>query len=281
MATTKKICAITMARNDAFFLEHWIAYYGAILGKENLYIYLDGTDQPIPPTAGEATVVHCERIPGQVVAAERRRLTHLSNMASELLKKYDLVIGTDADEFLVLDPNVDESLVSYLSKLDINPSVSGLGVDVGQHLNEEQTIDGSKPFLSQRSYGQVSSRYTKPVVVSKPVRWGAGFHRVKGHNFRIDRNLYLLHFGVFDYEMVKARFQDKDRMAAGWERHMKKRSKVIHLVTNKKAKNADRYFPIARAVQTLCRPIFALNKPSMGRWKLVVRLPERFKRIKI
>ena len=35
MATTKKICAITMARNDAFFLEHWIAYYGAIWGKEN------------------------------------------------------------------------------------------------------------------------------------------------------------------------------------------------------------------------------------------------------
>ena len=143
-------------------------------------------------------------------------------MANELLKKYDLVIGTDADEFLVLDPDVDESLVSYLSKIDINPSVSGLGVDVGQHLNEEQTIDGSKPFLSQRSYGQVSSRYTKPVVVSKPVRWGAGFHRIKGHNFRIDRNLYLLHFGVSDYEMVKARFRDKDRMAAGWERHMKK-----------------------------------------------------------
>jgi len=175
MATTKKICAITMARNDAFFLEHWIAYYGAILGKENLYIYLDGTDQPIPPTAGEATVVHCERIPGQVVAFDRRRLIHLSNMANELLKKYDLVIGTDADEFLVLDPDVDESLVSYLSNLDINPSVSGLGVDVGQHLDEEQTIDGSKPFLSQRSYGQVSSRYTKPCggervfIVSKDI----------------------------------------------------------------------------------------------------------------
>lgn len=277
----KKICAITMARNDAFFLEHWIAYYGAILGKENLYIYLDGTDQPIPPTAGEATVVHCERIPGQVVAAEKRRLTHLSNMASKLLNRYDLVIGTDADEFLVLDPDINESLVSYLSRLDINPSVSGLGVDIGQHLDEEQPIDLNRCFLSQRSYGQVSSRYTKPVVVSKPVRWGAGFHRVKGHNFKIDKNLYLLHFGVFDYEMVKDRFQDKDRMAAGWERHMKKRSKVIRLVTNKKAKDGDKYFPIARLVQTVCRPIFALNKPSMGRWKLVVKLPERFKKIKI
>ena len=30
-----------MARNDAFFLEHWIAYYGSLLGEENLYIYLD------------------------------------------------------------------------------------------------------------------------------------------------------------------------------------------------------------------------------------------------
>ena len=56
MTTTKKICDITMARNDAFFLEHWIAYYGAILGKENLYIYLDGTDQPITTRSEERRV---------------------------------------------------------------------------------------------------------------------------------------------------------------------------------------------------------------------------------
>ena len=102
----KRIAAITMARNDAFFLKHWIAYYGAQLGKENLYIYLDGSDQPVPPAAGAATVIHCERIQGQVVSAEKRRLTHLSNVAAELLQRYDLVIGTDADEFLVVDPDL-------------------------------------------------------------------------------------------------------------------------------------------------------------------------------
>ena len=268
-----------MARNDAFFLEHWIAYYGSLLGEENLYIYLDGTDQAIPANAGAAKVQHCERIPGQVVAAEKRRLTQLSKVAAELLNTYDLVIGTDADEFLVIDPALNESLPDYLSRCDIKVSLSGLGLDIGQNLNEEQTIDGTIPFLSQRSYAVVSSRYTKPVIVAKAVKWGAGFHRVKGHNFKIDKNLYLLHFGVFDLEMVKARFQDKDRMAAGWERHMKKRSKVISLVTQKKAKDGDRYFPIARMLQTICRPIFALNKPSMGRWKLVVKLPERFKKI--
>ncbi len=274
----KKIAAITMARNDAFFLKHWIEYYGAQLGKENLYIYLDGTDQPVPPTAGEATVVHCERIKGQVVSAEKRRLTHLSNVAAGLLQRYDLVIGTDADEFLVVDPALNETLQSYLSKISIDSSVSGLGLDVGQKMSTENTINENSSFLAQRSYAVLSPRYTKPVVLSKPVTWGSGFHRIKGHNFRIDKNLYLFHFGVFDYDMVMARFQDKDRMASGWERHMKKRARTISMVTDRKALDGERIIPVARVMQTIFRPVYALNKPSMGPFKWVVKIPERFKK---
>ena len=44
----KKIAAITMVRNDDFYLKHWTRYYGAELGEENLYIYLDGKDQKLP-----------------------------------------------------------------------------------------------------------------------------------------------------------------------------------------------------------------------------------------
>lgn len=277
----KKIAAITMARNDAFFLRHWIAYYGSQLGEENLFVYLDGEDQPVPDNTGKATVIHCERIEGQVVAAEKRRLQHLSNAAAVLLKRYDLVIGTDADEFLVVDPKRNETLQSYLSGLEISTSVSGLGLDVGQRMGTEEAINEESSFLEQRKYAVLSSRYTKPVVVAKPVVWGSGFHRIKGHNFKIDRNLYLFHFGVFDYNMVMARFQDKDRMAAGWERHMKKRARTIQLVTNQKALNGDRTFRMARTIQTVCRPIFAWNKPSMGRLKLVVEIPEKFRRVKI
>ena len=81
--------------------------------------------------------------------------------------------------------------------------------------------------------------------------------------------------------MVMARFQDKDRMASGWERHMKKRAKTISLVTDKRAKDGQKFIPVARLIQTCCRPIYALNKPSMGRWKLVVEIPERFKEVVI
>ena len=268
-----------MVRNDEFFLAKWLDYYGSLLGKENLYVYLDGTDQPVPPNAGNATVKHCERIPGQVVAAEKRRLTHLSNAAAELLKNYDLVIGTDADEFLIIDPKIKKSLPEYLSEIKCNPSVSGLGLDVGQKMNEENVIDGTLPFLTQRSYAVVASRYTKPVVISKPVQWGAGFHRIKKHNFRIDKNLYLLHFGCFDMKMLEDRYLDTDRMAAGWGRHIKKRTKIITLVTRKKALSSKIFFPVARIFQTIFRPVYAWNKPSMGPWKLVVKLPERFKNL--
>ena len=41
---SKNICALTMVRNDDFNLRKWVEYYGRELGKENLFIYFDGTD---------------------------------------------------------------------------------------------------------------------------------------------------------------------------------------------------------------------------------------------
>ena len=272
----KKVAAITMARNDEFFLTRWIEYYGKELGENNLYIYLDGFDQPIPKNAGKSNVVHCERIVEHVVAGEKRRLGFLSDMAAELLKTYDIIIGVDADEFLVVDPSCGKSLQTYLSEIDINPCVSGLGMDIGQHLNNEATLNYQKPFLKQREYAYLSTRYTKPSVISKPVRWGSGFHRVKGHNFRIDPNLYLFHFGSVDMEMIRMRFQDKDRMATGREKHIQKRAQTIHFVSKMRALKSESWLNLARIMQTIFRPIYALNKPAMLGIRMIVKVPKRF-----
>ncbi len=278
----KKIAVITMARNDENFLNKWVSYYGREFGEENLYIYLDGEDQNIPSRAGDANVTKVPKIGGQVVEAEKARLLYLSNRAAELLGSgYDIVVGCDADEFLVVDPATGKSLAEYLSNLEIDTCKSALGIDVGQHLKEEATIDWNKPFLHQRSYAYVCSRYTKPVIVNKPCRWGAGFHRVKGHNFSIDENLYLFHFGSFDMKMIEERFNDKDRMGAGWGKHIERRAKTIYMVSDPdaKIKEGDRYLTLARMVQTLLRPVYSLNKPSMGHWKLLIKIPERFRNI--
>lgn len=275
----KKIAAITMARNDDFFLTRWIDYYGRELGEENIFIYLDGEDQPIPKNAGKSSVIHEKRVVEHVVSAEKRRLGFLSTVAKSLLERYDIIIGVDADEFLVVDPKLGKSLREYLSEIEINPSVSGLGMDVGQHLDLEKTLDMGMPFLSQRSYAYLSSRYTKPSVISQPVNWGSGFHRVKGRNFKIDPNLYLFHFGSVDYKMIQDRFLDKDRMATGREGHIKKRAKTIDIITQSKPRTEEKWLAIARRMQTFLRPVYAWNKPTMAKLKWVVKIPDRFKGI--
>ena len=275
----KKICALTMVRNDEFYLRKWVAYYGAELGMTNLYVYLDGKDQEIPDWCPGVNVEAVDKIPGQVVEAEKGRLDFLSARAAELLGTYDLVIGVDADEFLVVDPKLGLSLSEYLSQTKIRTSLSGLGVDVGQHTEQEGDIASDIPFLSQRHYARLSTRYTKPCVIAKPVRWGRGFHRVKGHNFHIGKDLFLFHFGYFDLGRIKARFEDPSRRAAGWTKHLERRSKTIRQVTAGKARDWDRWTRNARLIQTVVRPPYAWNKPAMFELVIIVRIADRFQQL--
>ncbi|MHB9056298.1 MAG: glycosyltransferase family 2 protein [Paludibacteraceae bacterium] len=277
----KKIAALTMARNDSFFLEKWIAYYGVELGEENLYVFLDGEDQIKPSNAGKTNISVLKHISLSRTEGDKERITLLSHFAESLFDRYDIVIGADADEFLVIDPKCDISLREYLSSIEMSPSVSALGIDIGQHLNKEETLNVNHQVLQQRNFAVVSSRYTKPVVISKPVTWGSGFHRIKGHNFKIDKNLYLFHLGYCDVEILKQKWADDSRIKEGWLNHLKRRTKTIDLITNKKALEGDKYIPAARKLQTVLRPVFALNKPSMGCWKLVIRIPDRFRSVQI
>ena len=191
MKKIKKIAARTMARDDEFFLSRWIAYYGKQFGTENLYILLDGIDQNIPKNAGKAHITKLPHTPMSRSSGDKYRIGKISEMAHELLKKYDIVIGCDSDEFLIVDPKTKKTLSEYLSNKKIHTSLSGLGLDVGQHLYNEAILDKTAPFLEQREYALLSTRYTKPVVINKPVQWGSGFHSIKHHNFHIDKNLII------------------------------------------------------------------------------------------
>lgn len=276
----KRIAALTMVRNDDLFLRKWIGYYGSQLGKDNLYIYFDGTDQVIGDFCeGTHAALH-EKIGSQVVAAEKGRLKFLSEKAAELLADgYDLVIGVDADEFIVTDPKCGKSLAEYLSEAKIGTSLSALGLDFGQKLGEEPDLDWSEGFLRQRRYAQIGTRYTKPSIVAKPCVWGSGFHRIKGHDFHIGKDLFLLHFGYCDKKFLESRYADKDRVGQGWGKHMQKRARTIRYATSLPARDFDRWTRFGRICQNLVRPPYALNKPAMFELRIMVRIPDRFKDI--
>jgi len=273
----KRIAALTMVRNDNFYLRKWVEYYGGQLGQENLYVYFDGLDQEIPAFCAGVHTQKVEKIGTNVVEHDKGRLKFLSARAEELFAGgYELVIGTDADEFVVADPKLGLSLPEFLSRLDIRDSVSALGLDFGQKLGEEPDIVEDRPFLQQRHYAQLGTRYTKASVLARPLPWGSGFHRIKGKNFHIAKDLYLFHLGYFDQKRIVERFSDPSRLEQGWEHHMKKRSRTIRLVSALKALDFDRWTRFARRCQTLVRPPYAWNKPAMMGIRIIVRIPDRF-----
>ena len=271
------IAAVTMVRNDNFFLEKWVDYYSKQFGRENLYIFFDGLDQTVPSFCHGTNAVAVEKIGQTVKQNDRLRLDFLSEKAAELFKAgYDIVVGGDADEYLAVDPDVSPSLADFLSNIKHRKTVSGLGIDVGQKLGKEKPLTLRLPFLSQRRFGRVSTRYTKASVMFRPLKWGSGFHRVRGTNFHIPDGLYMFHFGFSDNDMIKAKLLDADRIKSGWEKHLKKRSLTIRLVTERTSVPLDRVARICRKGQTLFRPPYAWNKPALLGLRVIVEIPARF-----
>ena len=275
MKNIKKIAVITMERDDEFFLSRWIAYYGKQFGTENLYVLLDGIDQTIPENVGNAHITKLPHEDMSRTSGDKYRIKKLSELAAELLKTYDIVIGCDVDEFLIVDPRTHKTLAQYLSGKKIHTTLSGLGLDVGQHLYNEAILDKQAPFLEQREYALLSTRYTKPVVINKPVSWGSGFHSIRNHNFHIDKNLYLLHFGSVDLDMLE---QKAKKRGPDWLKHLQRRGNgTINTITRKHA-YSEKVFKLARFLQTYIRPIYSWRKPAMLGLKLVVKIPTRFKK---
>ena len=275
----KKIAVISMAREDDFFVSKWAAYYGKQLGMENLFLILDGSDQSVPEDCRIINVFRLPRLEQGRAKGDRNRARLVSHLARSLFHRYDVVIAHDIDECLVVDPSANISLGEYLQRERSCTSLSALGLDVGQHLEEEGPIDASRPFLEQRSYAHVSARYTKAVVALRPLTWGSGFHRVKGRNFRTDPNLYLFHFGVVDFDRYEQKKADRELLDSGWKGHMNRRHGLFDLILKREAMEGDAFFGRARRRQMLRRPLHALNKPGMLKEKPVIRIPERFRKL--
>ena len=271
------IAALTMVRNDDFFLGKWIEYYGNLLGKENLFIYVDGEDQKVPSCADACNVTIIPRVAGNVRISDKQRIDILSARAAQLLRRYDMIVGTDVDEFLVVDPALKMTLPEFLYAQNTTGrnSLSGLGCDVIYN-SEYGSLDRSKPLLGQRRAALLSTRYTKTSVLCAPVQWGSGFHRTRKGDFHICKGLYLFHFGCADPSIIGQKLNDKDLETRGWERHLRKRRRIIETLPSIEWRDWEEWTRKARFIQSIVRLPYTWNKPAMFNLRIKVRVPERF-----
>ena len=271
------IAALTMVRNDDFFLGKWIEYYGGLLGKDNLFIYVDGEDQKVPSCADGCNVTIIPRVGGNVRISDKQRIDILSACAARLLQDYDMIVGTDVDEFLVVDPSLKMTLPEFLYAQNTTGrnSLSGLGCDIIYN-SEYGTLDRSRPLLAQRRAALLSTRYTKTSVLCAPVQWGSGFHRTRKGDFHICKGLYLFHFGCADPSIIGQKLNDKDLASRGWERHLRKRRRLIDTLPSLEWHDWDEWTGKARFIQSIVRLPYTWNKPAMFNLRIKVRVPERF-----
>lgn len=272
----KRIAAITIVRNDDFFLKKWVEYYGEQLGRGNLYVLFDGRDQVVPDFCMDLHCEICDRSKGNVRQGDKGRIRIVSLRACRLFQEgYQAVIGCDVDEYLVVDPLLGTGLKEFILGLK-GSCASALGIDVGQDTRCEGVLDFGRKVLRQRRTAKLSTRYTKACVMLSQGEWGSGFHRQSGRNFHIAQGLYLFHLGVCDLRMLENRTGDKDLIGRGWARHFAKRARTIKLCSTLGARGFDRWAHFARICQTWCRPPYAWNKPAMLGMDIVVRIPDRF-----
>lgn len=285
-----KVAVITTVRNDRIFLRKWIEYYGGNFGRQSLFVIIDGLDEAIPAGFEGVNFLHLRHrdwaaevrnVPMRRVVMEHNRSRAISELARSLWRyDYDAVIATDVDEFLVADPARHENLAAFLNAhKPTTATLSGLGLDVVQHLPSEPAIDPERPFLSQRRVAVMSNAYTKPVLAFKPVTWGSGLHRVKRRNFHIHPDLFMLHFGMIDYETAMGRANDPNLISAGWGPHMQRRENLFRMVEAASPVEGEGLFDWARHRLTWRRRPLAWNKPAKLPGPPIVTLPERFRNL--
>lgn len=192
------MAALTVVKDEAVMLPLWVQHYRERLGLDHLVVLddrsTDGSTDHI-----EAEVRDSGGLPGGV-DFEKTRLRIANQTATELLERFDWVIFTDADEFLVVDPERHRSLPELLATAEL-PAVAPMALNVVHDLDAEAPLDPGRPILDQRSYAYFAEIMCKPSSKRRRSPWVLASHGIRTP-FEIRRDLFMLHL----------KFADRDRL---------------------------------------------------------------------
>ena len=184
-----RVAALTMMYNEPVWARVWARYYARQVGAAHCFVLDHGSDDGSLERLG----VRVERM-ARSALDEDARAAVVSDRARALLRHYDAVVHSDADELVVADPERFGNLVAFAAQAGLVTTTLGLDL---QHLpGEEGALDPARPLGEQRRWARFSSAMCKPVLVRTPVRWSAGFHTCDAAP--VFGGLYLVHLRYAD-----------------------------------------------------------------------------------
>lgn len=189
--------ALTMVRDDAFFLKAWLDHYGPLLGRQNCYVINHGRGQLVADMAAGCNVIGIPGDPHPKFDIKRWRL--LNGMVQGLRNYYRHVIVGDVDELVVLDPAAGTDLKSWLDTVPDKRVLTPLGLEVIHRIDLEHDVIMGK-ILGPRRHVRPAPHYSKPCVVSVPTKIARGGHFTQYPKLHTPEHLYLFHLKFCDYD---------------------------------------------------------------------------------
>lgn len=199
------VAAITMARDEGLMIRHWVDHYSRQLGADNVYVIddhsSDGSTDELPGLGCRVL-----RFPYlNKYGFEQSRIGLVNSISAGLLYAYDAVLFSDADEFVVAEPQKYAGLRELVAARPDLPALGVLGYNVVQHpATEPEPLDFSRPLLRQRRWAKFVPLMCKPSLKWEPVPWARASHGIKVR-YDIDPELFMFHFKFADRDQLLAR----------------------------------------------------------------------------
>lgn len=169
-----RVAALTMIYNEPLWARVWVQHYARQVGAANCLVIDHGSTDGSTEGLG-VTVERLERS----ALDEDRRARLVSDIAAALLRGYDAVVHTDADELLLADPAAYPNLSAYAAAAASGAAPdaeTAIGLDLQHIPDEEPPLDPGRPIGAQRQWVRFSGAMCKPVLIRRPIRWHPGFH---------------------------------------------------------------------------------------------------------
>ncbi|MBV2361019.1 glycosyltransferase family 2 protein [Thalassococcus sp. CAU 1522] len=201
--------ALTMVRDDAFFLKAWLNHYGRMLGRENCYIVNHGRGAEVAALARGCNIIGIPGDPHPNFDMKRWRL--LNNLVQGLRCYYDHVIVGDVDELVVMDPQTGQTLLDFLRDAPLRRVVTPVGLEVIHRIDiEPDTIDGA--ILGPRRHVRLAPHYSKPCLISHGAKIARGGHFTQYDKLHVPPGLYLFHLKFCDFANYVATMNQRNKV---------------------------------------------------------------------
>ncbi len=203
--------ALTMVRDDTFFLKAWLRHYGGLFGRENCYVINHGRGAEVADLAAGCNVIGIPGDPHRNFDMKRWRM--LNNFVMGLRCYYTHVIVGDVDELVVLDPEAGTDLAEFLRQMPGGRVLTPLGLEVIHRIDREPYPVASA-ILGPRRHVRPAPHYSKPCVISAGTKLARGGHFTQYPKLHTPDHLYLLHLKYCDFDAYRQAMDRRNAAAA-------------------------------------------------------------------